>query len=146
MLNSDTLTYTVEIPQNGSGDYVITTSYPTTILGFASIQADVSSNTRLMCGSNQVLNNFSKDFLYTDLNYICNDTLKITKSGNNQEMIIVNYVPYNNHLLSTSTPIIYAGFSQGDLLIGFFLFIMMLAGVFGFIVDKFTIFKRYKNQ
>lgn len=146
MITSDTITYTKEIPLNGAGDYIITTSYPTTILGFASIQGNVSSDTRLICGSTQILNNFSKDFLYTDLNYVCNGTLKITKTGNDQAMIIVNYVNYNNHLLSTSTPIIYAGFSQGDLLLGFFLFIMMLAGLFGFIVDKFTLFKRYKNK
>lgn len=146
MLNSDTQTYTVEIPLGGAGDYVITTSYPTTILGFSSIQANVSSNTRLMCGSNQILNNFSKDFLYSDLNYVCNDILKLTKTGNDQAMVIVNYVNYNRHQLSTSTPIVYAGFSQGELLIGFFLFIIMLSGVFSFFVKNFIFNRRSRKQ
>jgi len=146
MLPSNTISYTKEIPLNGAGDYVITTSYPTTILGFASIQGNVASDTKLVCGSNQILNNFSKDFFYTELNYVCEGTLKITKTGNDQAMIIVNYVNYNNQLVATSTPTIYAGFSQGELLIAFFFFIIMLAGVFSFIVDKFTIFKRYKNK
>jgi len=146
MLPSDSITYTIEIPNNGAGDYLITGTQTTTVLGFSSIQANVSSNTRLMCGSNQILNNFSKDYLYTDLNYVCNDILKITKTGNDQAMVIINYVNYNRTQLSTSTPIIYAGFSQGELLIGLFLFIFMLAGIFGFIVKNFLFFKRYKNK
>jgi hypothetical protein len=145
MLISDAQTFTIEIPLQGAGDYIITTSYPTTILGFASIQANVDSNTKLMCGSSQILNNFSKDFLYTDLNYLCNNTLKITKTGNDQAMVIVNYVNYDRTSLSTSTPIIYAGFSQGDLLIAYFLFIIMIGSVFGFFVKNF-IFNRRNRQ
>jgi len=146
MLPSDTITYTIEIPQNGAGDYIITGTQLKTIIGFSSIQANVSSNTRLMCGNTQILNNFSKDYLYTEFNVVCNDVLKITKTGNDQAMVIVNYVNYNRQIVSTSTPIIYAGFSQGEVLIGFFLFIFMLAGIFSFIIKNFVFFKRYKNK
>lgn len=133
---TDTISFPVNIPQGGAGDYIITTQYPTTILGISFYQGNVSSDSILYCGSNLIFDNFAQSISYLQLNYSCYDTLKITKTGNDKAMIMVNYVPYDLKNNPTSTPTIINGFTYGEMLISFFLFLFMVAGVFSFIVRR----------
>jgi protein involved in ribonucleotide reduction len=133
---NDTITYTIHIPTGGAGDYIISNNFPTTILGFAFYQKNVASDSIITCGSTPFFDNFAQTIPYISANYICNDVLKIVKTGNDEAMILVNYVPYNISLNSTSTPFAQNGFSYGDILISFFLFIIMVAGVFSWILKN----------
>jgi uncharacterized membrane protein len=136
MLPFDTITYTIHIPHSGSGTYIISNIFPTTILGFSFNQKNVASDSIIQCGDVKVFDNFATSIPYISLNYLCNDVLKIVKTGNDEAMILVNYVPYNITLNSTSTPLFKNGFSYGDILILFFFFIIMVAGVFSWILKN----------
>ena len=93
MLPADTITYTKHIPLSGAGDYIIENSINVkTILSASFLQANISSNTQLVCGSNIFYDNFAKDTPYNEMNFVCNDILKITKTGTDEAMVVVNYV------------------------------------------------------
>jgi hypothetical protein len=133
---TDTITHTINILQGGAGDYIITTEYPTTILGISFYQGNVASDSILYCGSTLIFDNFAQSISYIQLNYPCYDTLKIVKTGNDKAMIVVNYAPYDLTKNPTSTPTIINGFTYGEVLLSFFLFLFMVAGVFSFIVRR----------
>jgi len=132
MLPKDTITYTLHIPSQGQGEYIITQNKPLTILGASFTQSGISSETKLVCGTSEIFDNFAKDISYFEANIICNDVFKIVKTGNDEAMILVNYIPYVDTATTTNK-----SFTYGEILTNYFLFIIMVACVFGFIINHF---------
>ncbi len=114
-LPTDTITYSAEI--NGTQTIELAT-ITTTILGFASHQSAVASDTKLKCGETLIANNFARDFDYVPLNYVCKDILKIEKTGQDTAMVIVNYANRDISLQNN--------FTYGETIISIFVFMIFI--------------------
>jgi len=136
MLPKNTITKTQYIPINNAGDYIIdntiTPENPATVLGLAFIQGNVASDMELYSGNTLIFQNFALDTGYIEMNFVATGTLKIVKSGNDEAVFVVNYSP-DNRTSSTTLD----SMTQGDVLISFLLFLLMLGFSFGFLVKCF---------
>ena len=92
MLPKNTQTYFLYL--DGAGTHTITEN-PSTVLGYAFTQSNVSSDTDLMCGNEILFRNFSKDVCFIPANYYCTTTLQIIKTGNDEASVSVSYYPGN---------------------------------------------------
>jgi hypothetical protein len=130
MLQTDTITYYLEI----NGTTTTTAIYkPCTILATQIQQERTSSNTIIKDGTIILNKNYSLSTPYIEVNHICQNNIIVEKIGNDNAFITLNYLPYER---ATTTPKKY-GFTNGEILISFFLFIIILGSVFGFIINKF---------
>lgn len=100
ILPPDTISYTKHFV--GEFDYVIS-SGSSTVLGFSSKQKNTASDTRLYCGNVEILDNFATSYDYLPLNYVCSSTLWLDKTGRDEAMIVVNYLPYTISKERTNT-------------------------------------------
>lgn len=130
MLPKDTITYMQHIPLQSAGEYVIFQGN-STVLGVNFLQSAISSNTDLKCDNNLWYRNFAKDIPYISLNRQCSGTLKFVKTGNDEAMILVNYIPY----FDTSTTTL-PTFTFGEVLTNFFLFILIVGFLVSFILKR----------
>lgn len=117
MFPKDAITFVIEL--QGTVSTTITTVTPTTVLGYTTLQSGAASDTILFCGSQQIFNNFAKEFVYTPLSFLCNDTLRLEKTGNDTSDILITYVERN---IASSTEESFAqgfieGFTYGDIVI-----------------------------
>ena len=136
MFPNDAITYFEEI----SG---VVTSYVTplmddsTILAVAMQQENVSSDTTVRCGSDEVAKNYATNFSMVAMSYECQNGINIHKTGNDNAGIIITYVPYLMSEvpgeynpptdISSSTDVsIYGSISAGEVLIVLFLFIIIV--------------------
>lgn len=141
MLPADTITYTYYI--DGIDEFDVETQYPLTILGASFTQGGTASETQLLCGQEMIFNNFAKDISYVEMNKVCNDVLSVEKTGQDEAMLLINYVLYDVVEASTTQQInIKNGMTYGDILTNYFLFIIMLGFIFGFLVKNFIIKKK----
>jgi len=91
VLPYDTITKTYLL--SGSGTTVIQSgTTPKTVLSVSYLQANVSSDTDLMCGSTIIYRNFATNVGMQEMNYTCNDVLQFVKTGNDTAQVVVNYV------------------------------------------------------
>lgn len=109
--------------------------YPYTVLGVQVMQEKISSAIKIFDSTENILINYAVNSPYIAQNYVGIGDLKISKTGNDEAFVTINYVPYNiRDTIATNTPGIINGFTQGELLISYFLFIFMVAGIFGFFI------------
>lgn len=102
MYPNDAITYTTEI--HGAVTEILTDSGDFTILAVAMQQSNVSSATKLQCGSDLVAQNYATNFSNVTMNYQCDDDIvQIVKTGNDYATVIVTYVPYLTGDYSTTT-------------------------------------------
>lgn len=97
----DALTQYHELVGAGSYTMVAGTSVKY-ILGASIQQENVSSTSEVLCGSSVVARNYAKDLIHNNLQYRCEDDLKISKTGNDDASFIVTYV--EKDLALTPTP------------------------------------------
>lgn len=109
-----------------------------TILGVAMQQENTASLTTLRCGSDHVVTNYATNLSYIPMDYNCDESINVQKTGNDTASIIVNWLPFitDDYATSTYNPpteistssdvIIYGSMSAGEVLISFFLFIIIM--------------------
>lgn len=96
MYPTDAITVTHE--QVGAGSYTfVNDTQPKTILAIAMQQSGVASTTELYCGSTKIFVNYGKDFPQAQVQYFCDNTISLTKSGNDSSSVILTYLPRNIH-------------------------------------------------
>lgn len=133
MFSNDTVTFSYEAcgPQNLN----IYTSGDSTILGVSFQQENVSSNTILECGSDDVAKNYATNYSYVPMMYQCTDDIQLSKTGQDCAFVVVNYLPYltsdyptttigynpPTQVSSTSDVVFYGSFTSGELMISFLL-------------------------
>lgn len=139
MLPKDTISYTKYILNEATttAEYIITSEYPSTILGFSFEQKGKASEINLNCGEELIFNHFEKTTAYTELNRTCNDILKVDIIDNDEAMIVVNYIPYVDNATTTT-----ANFTYGEILTNLFLFVLILGFITGFLIKNFIIKKK----
>ena len=99
---TDTVTLFNEV--SGTGNTVLVSGTTgKTILGVAMQQQNVASDTDVRCGTTVIARNYATNFSYVPINKVCYDTINIQKTGNDTASVIVNYVPYDLSLMSTTT-------------------------------------------
>lgn len=135
MFPKDAITVTTELI--GVSNFTIENSTtPKTVLGVAMQQSGSQSDTTLLCGTDQIAKNYSKELSQSLLNYRCSDVLSLDKTGvGDDAFVIVTYVPYD---MSTATtlPFYINGFSYDGIFIGFVLFLMFTIMFFGGLWNK----------
>jgi len=130
MLPRDTITKSIFFEKGDNEDKILdsTTDFKT-ILGIHFLQSSNASDTFLKCGQEDVYQNFGEFTGYIDLNFSCQNNLKIEKTGTDEAQIIVNYVvrdrgnipdPFNDSFAAINTQVF---------LTNFFLFIIILGGI-----------------
>lgn len=133
MQKTDTISYSHYITRGGAGTYIIddtiTPDNPATVLGISFVRGVGTNDMDLMSGNTLIFKNFTVDTGYIEMNFLATDTLKIIKSGSDKAFFLVNYVKRD---LTTQK-----GYSQGELLSSFFLFLLVLGFSFGFLVKNF---------
>jgi hypothetical protein len=156
MYPSDAISIYDEISGNVTHTLVSGTS-PKTILGVSFQQENISSDTSLRCGNNIVAKNYATNLNYNPLSYICNDTINILKTGNDDASIIVTYVPRDVSIpllngengttsVSTSTKIyMMPYFTAGEMIISLFLFVLCVMLIMQYIAKGLSIFNTKKR-
>lgn len=129
MLPTATLTYIIELSGNSTTTAI---TPPCTILGYEIMQENLASDTAILDGTSVLFRNYAKSTEYVPVNHICQDSINIIKSGNDTALITINYLPYS------VTPSIFQQMGYGDILISFFLFLIILGSMFGFIINNFV--------
>jgi len=140
MFQNDAITYVREI--SGVTTDIFTDSGDYTVLNVAMQQANNSSATQVLCGTDLIAKNYATNFGSVQMNYQCaDDILKISKTGNDSSTVIVTYVPYltgdystttqfgynPDGDISTSTDVqIFGSISAGELIISSILLMMVL--------------------
>lgn len=118
---------------NGAKTLVlVSTTSPTRILGLHMQQENVASLTQIKCGDYVVGKNYAKDYTLDLLNFHCNSDISVVKTGNDEAFVSVTYIREPDyHQVNTSN-----GFTYGDMVIGFFLFILVVSHFFGGILNR----------
>jgi len=112
-------------------------SPPCTILGFQVQQENVASNFYLYDGNDLIYVNHAKDTPFVETNYKCQNDIRVIKEGQDTAHLILNYTDYDRTTGSTTDTMAYNGFSFGEIVLCFFVFIIMIAKVFSFITGRF---------
>jgi len=99
---------------------------PTTIFSVHIQQSGQASETHLLCGTENIAINYSKDYPLDLIQYICNSNLHISKTGNDQAIITLTYIKRDISQATTTQQYAYNGFSYGDLISGVFLFLILM--------------------
>jgi hypothetical protein len=126
---------------------IVAGTTPKTILGVQMMQTNTASNTYLRCGTTNVFYNTGTTTPYAFLNYVCNDTINISKTGNDTADITMTYANYN--VATTTTPVLSSTFSSGDLMISLLLFIMLIMGLIYFLhkaITSVAVHRRYQGN
>jgi len=137
MYRSDTITTFNEVSGDGITT-IVSGNDPKIILGVAMQQGNVSSDTEVRCGNDVVAKNYATNFSHVPINYLCDDDINITKTGNDDASVIITYAPYGIENIATttynptsgiasSTDIqIYGSFTAGEVLIALLLFLIIV--------------------
>jgi hypothetical protein len=101
MYNSDVLTYYHE--HEGAGSFVLLPVGDRVIVG-ASIQlSGVASTSEILCGTTTIVRNYGKDFPYNTLSYPCNNTITVSKTGQDKASYIVSVIDRSKYQASQPT-------------------------------------------
>jgi hypothetical protein len=100
MFPTDALTITHE--QVGAGSYTFFSSGVHYILGLFMQQSGQASDTILLCGTTEIAKNYAKDLFYSSMQYRCDGTLKLTKTGNDKSFMAITYVERDLSVLPTT--------------------------------------------
>lgn len=142
----------------GSSSSTLVTTYPTTIVGFSIQQSSVASESHILCGNTTIAKNYAKDFPFNKVNFLCNDTIGVSKTGQDSASFIVTYVPYNLRLTATSTATIatstatttisistISGFTYGEVMT-IFLLLLLFTITFFAELKKWIFGQKVENQ
>ena len=148
MLPRDTITYATTT--NYQDIDILVANPPYTIIGISVISdATTKTNKHIKVGSQEIFGFWSSDKSlnisgYVETNIIGTGPLYIKQDTNTYTNYIINYVPRDRSITpdpvsesTSSLATIHQGFSYGDILTNYFLFIIMVACVFRFIINKF---------
>ena len=126
----DALTKTIII--QGVTDETLITKIPNTILAIRIQQSGIASETMVLCGVEPVALNYAKDFPISLVNYVCNDIVKVEKTGQDEAFISVTYVPYDisKNDTSSTSPYFVWGFSYGEIILSIFVFMIFIMFAF----------------
>lgn len=131
MLPYDTITY-ANVFQGNSTTTIATP--PCTILGYQVMQENIASNIYFWNGTDLIFQNFALNTPYISVNIPCKGDFKIEKEGNDRAFVTVNYITRTETATSSGQIVTENGFTYGELTISFFLFIIMVGLVTGFIL------------
>jgi hypothetical protein len=151
-LPRDTITYATTT--NIQDTDILVVNPPYTILGYAIVaDATTKSNKHIKIGNREIAGFWSSDKAlnvsgYIEIEVVGDAPLYIRQDSNTYTSYVINYVPRDRSLIpdpvsesTSSLAMIHQGFSYGEILTNYFLFIIMVACVFGFIINKF-LFKK----
>lgn len=110
----------------GNTDEIIITEIPSTILAVRIQQSGTASETMVLCGSDYVALNYAKDFPISLVNYVCNDIVKVEKTGQDQAFISVTYVSYDISQSGSTTASFYNGWTHGEIVNSIFIFLIFM--------------------
>ncbi len=130
---NDAITKSVSI--SGADVEVVASSVsaPFTILGVDIKQSGTSSDTAILCGSEVVAVNYGSNLEFMPMNYVCNDSIIVDKTGvGDSSTTVITYVNYD---ISTKEDFNFDGFW---LIAGFLLFFF----IFFSIINYFKIWIR----
>jgi hypothetical protein len=143
MFPKDAITATIELVDVDDHIFENTTN-PKTILGVYIQQSGIQSETTLLCGTEEVAKNYSKDLPFVPLNYRCCDILKADKTGTGDDaFIVLTYVPYDM-TTATTLPFYINGFSYDGIFTGLVLFLMFMVMFFGGLWNRIDGVKKKK--
>jgi hypothetical protein len=130
---------------------VVSGNSPKTILGVSMQQSKDLSDTWLICGNDILAKNYAKDLPYVPLNFQCANDIKISKTGNDESSVIINYVPYFTSAFSTSTQYgynptnniasstdvqVYGAISAGEIVISLLLIFQLFIAITAFVIKS----------
>lgn len=136
---NDAITYSTEIA--GALTEIVYNGGDSTILAVAMQQSNMSSDTTIRCGGDEVAKNYATNYSNVTMNYQCEDgAINILKSGNDDAFIVITYVPYLTGDYSTTTPwfspltensstsdiYVLPQYTAGDIVISSMLFLLIL--------------------
>lgn len=114
MFPIDAITFQHEL--QGAGSFTLSSS-TRTILGLSIQQSGVASNSWIECRGTIIAYNYSKDFGFNPMNYVCNGALTLSKTGQDSASFLITYVPRNIASTSASTTQLFInGFSYGEVM------------------------------
>jgi hypothetical protein len=149
MLPRDTITITQSFYDAGTFTIIPYNGQPFTILGWeisvdgGTLPTDKIKNSDKTIGYNWSADKASSLSPYTETNIVSNSNVQIVKTSDKKATeVLINYVPRDRTIVpdpiyeyqNSSTT---NGFSNGDILTNYFLFIILVAWVFGFILKFF---------
>lgn len=128
MLPSGSQTAIIEASGTITITAVPSSQAPFYVLGAEIAQANLQSNTFLVCqgatSSQTLLSNFAKSTIYVPMNVPCSGSLVVQKSGNDQSETIVNWIQGTSTQQVAPLPAnTIGGFYYGDVLIIAFSFL-----------------------
>lgn len=115
MFPTDAITEFYELAGAGQIDFATSTR---TILGISIQQSSVASNSYSMCNGNIFALNYSRDFSFNPINYVCNGVFSIGKTGVDSAAFIITYVPrdISSSTNASTSQLFINGFSYGEVL------------------------------
>jgi hypothetical protein len=149
MLPRDTITITNSFLSEGTFTIIPYNGKTFTIIGWqmstdgGTLATEKIKNADKTIGYNWSADKGVNSSPYVEVNIVSNSQIQIIKTSDNKATeLLINYVPRDRTLIpdpvyeyqNASTT---NGFSQGDILTNYFLFIIMVALVFGFILKFF---------
>ena len=105
---------------------------PITILGVHIAQSGTQSNTIITCGTAKLAVNFDKDYSLDLINYVCNENLNIEKTGaGDSSFSTITYIKRDISQATSTDTFVYNGFTNGEIINGVFLFLILMVLSFG---------------
>lgn len=135
MIQTDTATIINNFVLLDGETQTATTTKPITIQSWQ-VNCKDDSDVILYCGSNIVIESWRQEHDFGELNYICQNDLTIYSQKKNCN-VITNILPYNIKT-ATNIPaeIFVGGISYGDILIGFFVLLLITGSFFGGLLNR----------
>ena len=123
--------YSTSTEITGIGTRYFTTSYDVIVLGVNMQQSGAQSETLLKCNDSVIAHNFAKDYPFVALNYRCVGNLWVDKTGMGDTAFV------SITAIKTGSSTVLFGFSQGEVIISLFIFVGLMFGIFGLIINHF---------
>jgi len=94
---------------DGAGSYQLLPTGDRYIVGISIQQSGTSSDSWLLCNTSIVAKNYGKDFPFTMMNYYCNSTVTVEKTGQDKASFVVSYISkedlYNRQIVTVAQPV-----------------------------------------
>lgn len=103
MFPTDAITIQHELV--GDSSYVMVSGTDKkTIIGISIQQSKDASTSQIRCGTTTLALNYAKDLPFNQVQYLCNDTINVTKTGQDSASFLITYVPRDISDLNVSPP------------------------------------------
>lgn len=141
---------TIPITVSGSATTtVVNTTTPKTILGVQMQQSNQASQTVVRCGTTGIVYNYATSTSQMLLSYLCNGTINILKTGNDDAHVVITYVNYDLAGGYAGSVIMNSNFTSGELMISTLLFLLLMLFLIYFLrsaINSVKIVRHYQGN